>query len=593
MSRDLVSYLLLTLTLAFLSDEAVAQKHKCKKDNTGTCTYDLASGTVTGEIQRGPGRVRAIDLNTIRYDYEFSSVATFQASQDLWSGLSALAAANATPVPAPAPSAPPPVAQVLILAHDAFDPVRQAITSAESQITSSAQVDSKFRAEWTPIANLNTYTATLQTYQNTANAATAAVTQGGAALINYLNFTTNSTSNLVKATKEQLAESGTNDVDGVAYTSTSTFIVGTEASWPDATSIVTLQNNLALNANALNNLNTVLPTYAPTELSVLKAAESSITSSMNQLTTAYATFTTHNTATADQSTPVQNEIDKLNGMLATLQADEKYLAQAPGLVTAAITQSAIDVASAAAMSPSSSAYTSFVNGKNALAQWKAKMAATLEDWKGSKANPKTAKDPFSKESDFENCGFAFSSTKDTVVTLTRVDLTPGASNTAPQTMLTVKIECTTPFSLSAGVVFSTIPDHEFTISPIQTMSGGTTTTNNTITENSSSNFHPLPLALASMRFWEPNEKVSLAFSFGVAANIRDQTSGGSTAEYLLGPTIELFRTFIVTTGVHLGSMASVGGGYSVNSVVPSTITSVPINTKYTAGFGLGISFTKP
>src|ERR1700683_4831165 len=30
-----------------------------------------------------------------------------------------------------------------------------------------------------------------------------------------------------------------------------------------------------------------------------------------------------------------------------------------------------------------------------------------------------------------------------------------------------------------------------------------------------------------------------------------------------------------------------------NSAVPSCVTTVPINTKYTAGFGLGVSFTKP
>src|SRR6185437_7857467 len=209
---------------------------------------------------------------------------------------------------------------------------------------------------------------------------------------------------------------------------------------------------------------------------------------------------------------------------------------APTLVAIAISKNTTDATAVAALLPSSTAYSSFSNALNALLRWKAKMSATLNSWKAFKADPKKAKDPFSRESGYENCGFAFSSTKDTVVTLTRVDLMPGATNTSPQTVLTVKIECTSPFSLSAGVVFSTIPDNQFTISQVQTTSSGTPTTSNIITENSTSSFHPLPLALASMRLWEPNEKISAAFSFGVAANIRDQTSGGSTAEYLIGPS---------------------------------------------------------
>jgi hypothetical protein len=141
-------------------------------------------------------------------------------------------------------------------------------------------------------------------------------------------------------------------------------------------------------------------------------------------------------------------------------------------------------------------------------------------------------------------------------------------------------------------VFSTIPDSEFGISATPA-TAGTATPTNVVTQTYGSNFHPLPLALANVRFYEPNEHVAFYWSFGVAANIRDQTSGGSAAEYLLGPSIGFFRTFIITTGAHFGSRARVGGGYAVGSTIPSTVTTVPINTNYTAGFGLGITFTKP
>ena len=113
---------------------------------------------------------------------------------------------------------------------------------------------------------------------------------------------------------------------------------------------------------------------------------------------------------------------------------------------------------------------------------------------------------------------------------------------------------------------------------------------NSITLVSTSKFHPLPLALASMRLWEPNELFSLSASFGIAANMRDQTSGGSTAEYLLGPTFGFFRTFLITPGVHFGSEASIAAPYTLNGTVPSTVASVPIQTQLQTGVWVGHYF---
>jgi hypothetical protein len=602
MAQHSYACLVLATTLLAVNSVAAAQKkHDCKKENTGTCVYDLSSGTVTGETQRGPGKVKATKLNTIRYDYEFNSAVTYQASPDIWSGLSSLATTNSAAIPTPPNPAPPatnvqktaeqaPVQVPGIAPGDAFAPVNQALQSAADQITSANLVNTQLQTQWQPLTELNGLTANLLTYQIAANATTATVANAGSSLVNYLNFTTNSSEDLVRATKDQLADEGTLAFDGTSYATTSPFIAGSKANWPDITGIVTLQSSLVQNAATLGTLNAALAN----DLLTIKASEAAINDATSQLNAAYSTFTAHNSPTTPESTIVQSRINSLNATLAILQADEKALGLAPTLVSTAINQNTADVAAVTALLPSSPAYTSFLNARAALLQWKAKMTTTLENWKNSKANPRTAADPFSKESDYENCGFAFSGTKDDVVTLTRVDLAPGATNASPPpVVLTVKIECTSPFNLSAGVAFSTIPDHEYTISQVQTTSGGTTTTSDIITQNSMSSFHPLPLALASMRFWEPDEKFSMAFSFGVAANIRDQTSGGSTAEYLIGPSFELFRTLIITTGVHLGSEAGVGGGYSVNSTVPSSVTTVPINTNYTAGFGLGISFTKP
>lgn len=90
-----------------------------------TTTYDLSTGTVAGETLRGPRILSATGINTIRYDYEFGSSATYGTAPDLWAGLTALATTQATqpatpavktggtppgPIPLAAPGSPDPTA---------------------------------------------------------------------------------------------------------------------------------------------------------------------------------------------------------------------------------------------------------------------------------------------------------------------------------------------------------------------------------------------------------------------------------------------------------------------------------------------------
>jgi hypothetical protein len=49
----------------------------------------------------------------------------------------------------------------------------------------------------------------------------------------------------------------------------------------------------------------------------------------------------------------------------------------------------------------------------------------------------------------------------------------------------------------------------------------------------------------------------------------------------------------ITTGVYLGSQATLGSGFKVGDTVPSNITEPPLKTNYKGGFGLAITFTKP
>ena len=587
------------MVLVSLAASAQTIHHRTpkQKNKYRVVTYDVASGTYTGETLRGPVTVIAKNLNTIRYQYQFNSTATFTAAPDIWTNLGTLASQNATSGAPPLPTAPvpnavttpgstPQVANNNAAPHnpapapaDPFAPIQSLLDQANKVLVPASQaLDKGLRDQQLiftqPIEDLRVDTIQLQTDQ----APITEVAQAGSALTIYLASIRDETAELVTATKAMLANN-------------SIFTQGINATWPASTEVIALQNKLAANTKALSVASTQFSTYSPVALQAFQASDKSLTGLLAQLNAAYATFTAANTPTPAQIAAVSATLSNLQGQIGGNQADEQFLNQMTGSLSTAVAQNAAAVTSAAALTLTSSTYTAFANAQTALGTWQNRMAATMTQWAAFTANPPTASNPFSMSRDGD-CEFAFSTTKNDAITLTRVDLTPGLTNQTALPVLSVTAQCTSPISLSAGVVFSTIPDSEFGIAATPA-TAGTAAPTDVVTQTYGSNFHPLPLALANVRFYEPNDHVAFYWSFGVAANIRDQTSGGSAAEYLLGPSIGLFRTFIITAGAHFGSRASVGGGYAVNSTIPSTVTTVPINTNYTAGFGLGITFTKP
>ncbi|HTT32498.1 MAG TPA: hypothetical protein VMH48_02755 [Methylomirabilota bacterium] len=157
----------------------------------------------------------------------------------------------------------------------------------------------------------------------------------------------------------------------------------------------------------------------------------------------------------------------------------------------------------------------------------------------------------------------------------------------------VTVTCTSPFSLSAGVAFSSIEQREFAIVQSAPPAGSTTLVNK-FGYSAKSAFHPLPLAMAHMRFYESDShRYAVHATFGVAANIQGSNAGGSNAEYLPGLSFSLFRTMYLTAGVHIGKQASLAGGFNVGDVVPAGITSPPLQTSYKVGAGFAVTFTKP
>ncbi len=261
------------------------------------------------------------------------------------------------------------------------------------------------------------------------------------------------------------------------------------------------------------------------------------------------------------------------------------LSKFPDQITAAIKANGDALTGTVALAPGSTAYKSFIAAHEALSGWNDRI-------RGAISNRATA-----FQLDYtEPCKFALSSTKKNTITVTRVDQIPGVANPKPETVLTVVVECTTPFSLSAGVVFSTVPDNQYAVAavPVGPPTGITpAATAPTIVQTSNSTFHPLPLAMVNARLYEWSDWGAVYASFGIAANTRNQSAGGSTAEYVLGPSVGLFRYFLFTPGVYFGSKATVGNGYAVGSVVPTSVTTVPVMTNYKLSFGFAITFTKP
>lgn len=200
-------------------------------------------------------------------------------------------------------------------------------------------------------------------------------------------------------------------------------------------------------------------------------------------------------------------------------------------------------------------------------------------------------------STYLQCGNIFNQSSSTTASLTTYD--------ESQTLLGIlsapnpqqdknffTLGCASPFSVSGGVEFSTIPSREFAI--VKSAGGANNTSINRFGYSSQSSFHPLPVAIAHVRIWESqNQKYAFHFSAGASGNIQGQNSGGSSAEFLSGGSLSFFRTMFLTAGLHVGTKTSLGGGFRVGDTVPSDITTVQVTKSYTTGFGIAITFTKP
>lgn len=161
--------------------------------------------------------------------------------------------------------------------------------------------------------------------------------------------------------------------------------------------------------------------------------------------------------------------------------------------------------------------------------------------------------------------------------------------TTPQAFFTVN--CSSPFTISAGVEVSGVPDQEFAI--VQAPAANNTSVPEfQYTKNSP--YHLLPVGITHARLWEsPDQRFAFHASAGMSGNFQGSGSGGSTAEFLFGGSFSLFRTMFFTAGAHLGFKSELQGGFGLNQPLPSTVQSVQVNKIATVRYGFAVTFTKP
>jgi len=553
--------------------------------------YDLGNATYKSEKVRCPRTIEATHLNVLRYGYAWNSEVTFDKAPDLWGGLVGVAA------PADTKTAAKPAAKPAVVPSDKTpqqieeqersackgDP-KNPFGSGDSLFCSARGLAARIERE----SELGARRITDQVAEQrsgiqvlinrTINPAFRAVKDAGADLQNLLKDSSGDPEKVKQALAERL-------------TPHSLFLLGVEATWPHddvstkraaagtlvaeiAVITVAARRNFAQNSADVSSLE-----------GRLRSESSSLEQQLAKIETGVQRDNKKN-ATASQT--LKDKIAADDNALALLSAAKTAMASDLDDLDYATKEADKTLTVLDDVSDTSTKYAQFRDARNELARWKGRMAALAA---GLNENIEAA---FSSRHSADG-EFAFSQTKKTALTLTRTDLMPGAKDAKAETVLDVTVECTLPFTISAGVAFSSLSQREFAIVP----SKDPNNPNNVINKfesTATSSFHPLPLGMIHARVWEGGgrwQNLGLHASFGMAGNFRSQNSGGSDVEFLVGPSVSLFRAMFLTPGLHIGHKVSLGGGFNEGDIVPASITQPPLQKSYKLGFGLAITFAKP
>jgi hypothetical protein len=579
--------------LPLVAPTYLSAQTNAKKDKIGDKTYDLSASNFSGDTVRGPRRIVATHLNILRYDYKFNNVVSFSAAPDLWSKLTQLNSPAAAPagnvpksalIPAAvgAPTAP---CNQDLQTKNVLPTLISALCAANAEAIFGV-VNAQTKQIDTAAKQATSDNQTLGGFVRTANCNTSTVVTGGEALTDFLQTTNGDPSTTIAGIRTQLLDSGGTPCSTGPASKDSAFISGTKAGWVDFQLLAQLRSSAQTVKTALDSFNKTFPKFITDQSSAIGVATNALQAILDGLSKGtYIGPLAQLQAAKDE---VNVELGKLGDLKNDLNVTSDDLSSATQLNSSIL-------AAIPDLEEGGAKYTSLVQARDQLNSWKARMSNVLAQWTAwsglSDAEKAVTPDPFSM-STLSTCEFAFSRTKTTAITLSRTDRTPGSTTTSPETVLSVNVECTSPFTVSAGVAFSTIGQKEYAIQPVASPPGSTTTTSEFVTTSTSS-FHPLVIGMIHARLWELNDKVSFHASFGMAGNFNSQSAGGSAAEFLIGPSFSFFRTMFITPGLHIGRKVTLGDGFKVGDPVPTSITSPPLQNSYTPAFGVAITFTKP
>jgi len=549
------------LVVGTASAQTKQQKCKLHCNPRLPAVYHPENDRKSGDILRGPRTVVAEDLNTLRYEYVFNTTTTFQKTPDVWATLTSMSLtlpSGAPAVTAQAGKTKAAAARVAAGAAQFPGPVQALLDRVVALQNEDAQ---RFATLDAHNGELTTSLDALAGLQQGANSAMSSVTLASGNLTSFLSNTSGIADELIPAINRELADP--------------IFVAGLNATWPRFADVSGLQTNSTALKNALAAFKALFDPFVPKQTAALALLKQDCQTELNTL--------------KQQRNPDQNSIAALNDALQDIAAEETALTDNATLLQWEVAQNDSIVTALPDLLPSSSKYGNFQQNQTILNYWKGRMTDTAAKYAAFHAGTSQV-NPFERQTT-SDCEFAFGGGKTSAVTLSRKDLLPGSDPKNSETVLSVSVQCTSPLSISAGVGFDTIGEKTFGIQAVANPAGSTTTTN-TFVVKSQSSFHPVPIGMAHARLCELNNTVSFHFSLGVAAGIKSQDAGGSSAEFLIGPSLGLFRSVFLTPGLYIGQNASLSG-YKVGDPVPSSITSPPLRTSYTTGFGFSITFTKP
>jgi hypothetical protein len=160
----------------------------------------------------------------------------------------------------------------------------------------------------------------------------------------------------------------------------------------------------------------------------------------------------------------------------------------------------------------------------------------------------------------------------------------------------VTFTCYAPLSLSGGIGFNSLAERTYQlVTPAGATTSGTTTPSSTIQYDKNSSFQIAPLLLLNVRLCNLQDWGALHASFGAGVTIPASGSGttsgtGSQPTYLGGLSVSLRDKLYFTAGPFFGRTNTLANGYSIGSSLPSGVTTIPLETKFSAGIGVAVTF---